>query len=501
MQLHLDEGDEVIQLVCHSEFDRCDYHMSQDPNMSDEEARSRCDFCIGRLKRVQKLVEGTRRVVRYRDLPGWRKVAPSPPHSFLNVEELQAFTWNGFDAGLGVAASLISLLRVTRPDTVAHRDTIERSLQTTIRLFASFRAFLARERPDVVYVFNGRLAHTRALFRACQHEGIRCLIHEMGSRPTHYALFDNTLPHDRDYFVRRVKAMWEERGRDPQVRRVAEQWYEERAGGVDQGWFSYVKHHDASLLPEGWDTSRPKIVVFTSSEDEFASIGPEWKNELFPRQIDGLKLLCRYVREVRPGADVVVRIHPNLATVNDPEVDKVRALASEGVIIVPPESRVSSYRLLHEADVVLSFGSTMGLEAVFWGKPSILLGPCMYAQLGGTYIPENVDELRRLLSRDLPPLDREPALMYAYFASTYGERYRYYEPTGVLRGRYRGVDLDAADPTARRFRNRLRIRSRLRGAARVLGGAAVAATILRGLRALTRPRANSGADGNGTRSE
>jgi hypothetical protein len=480
IQQHIDAGDEVTRLVCQTEFDRCDNHLSLGPNPSENAVRMSCATCIDRLTRSQKLIDGPCRNVRYRDLPQWGDFVAPDFGPFTSIEELQAFEWDGFDAGMAVGSSLISYVRVTRPDVVLYREVIDRTLRSALRLYTSFRAFLARERPEIVYVFNGRFTHTRALFRACQQEGIRCLIHEMASRVTHYGLFENAMPHDRAYFARQAKAMWAERADDPNMREHASRWFEDRARGLDQGWFSFVKNHDPELLPQGWDSTRPKLVVFTSSEDEFAAIGPDWKNELFPRQSNGIKILCQLAGELRPDADLVIRVHPNLAGTTDPEVTSVFDLAGPGVIVIPPESRVSSYGLLRAAEVVLTFGSTIGMEAVFWGKPSILLGPTIYDGLGGTYRPAAVEELRTLLSRKLEPLDREPALMFGYYVGSFGEPYRHYEPTGFVRGRYRGVDLDAHRSLGARMRGGIKV------AVTAVVGTSIAATMLRRYRRFRR---------------
>jgi hypothetical protein len=473
IQQHIDAGDEVTRLVCQTEFDRCDNHLALGPNPTESEVQTRCVGCIDKLKRSQKLIEGPHRNVRYADLPQWERFVAPAFGPFKTVEELQAFEWNGFDAGMAVGSSLISYARVTRPDVVPYGEVIDRTMRSALRLYSSFRAFLAREKPDVVFVLNGRFTHTRALFRACQQEGIRCMIHEMGSRMTHYGIFENAMPHNRAYFARQAKAMWAERAADPTARDQASRWFEDRARGADQAWFSFTKNHDPSLLPDEWDSTRAKFVVFTSSEDEFAAIGPDWKNDLFPRQLDGIRILSKLVGELRPDADLVIRMHPNLAGTTDPEVTSVTELAGPGVIVIPPESRVSSYGLLHAAEVVLTFGSTIGMEAVFWGKPSILLGPTIYDGLGGMYRPASVQDLRALLSGRLAPLDREVALMFGFYAGNFGQPYRYYEPTGLVRGRYRGVDLDSDRSVGARVRAGLKI------AATAVVGSSLTAAILR----------------------
>jgi len=59
---------------------------------------------------------------------------------------------------------------------------------------------------------------------------------------------------------------------------------------------------------------------------------------------------------------------------------------------------VDSYDIVSAADVVLTFGSTIGIEAAYYGKPSILLGRAVYEDLGSCYVPSSHDELMKLLS-------------------------------------------------------------------------------------------------------
>ena len=62
----------------------------------------------------------------------------------------------------------------------------------------------------------------------------------------------------------------------------------------------------------------------------------------------------------------------------------------------------------------------MGVEAVYWEKPSILAGMCFYRELGCTYNPETHVELMEMLGADLEPKDREPAIMFGYYLLNFG---------------------------------------------------------------------------------
>jgi hypothetical protein len=93
---------------------------------------------------------------------------------------------------------------------------------------------------------------------------------------------------------------------------------------------------------------------------------------------------------------------------------------------------------MNAADQVVTFGSSVGIEAVFWGKPSILLGPCFYQDLGGTYQPKSLDEAVELISKRQMPLDPIGAYMYGLWMQTHGIRFEYFKPEGLFHGRFKG---------------------------------------------------------------
>ncbi len=69
-----------------------------------------------------------------------------------------------------------------------------------------------------------------------------------------------------------------------------------------------------------------------------------------------------------------------------------------------PESSISTYAMMKHCDRVVSFGSTAGLEAAYWGKPSILAGTSFYRNLGATYNPRTHEDLVALIMAErLPP--------------------------------------------------------------------------------------------------
>ena len=103
-----------------------------------------------------------------------------------------------------------------------------------------------------------------------------------------------------------------------------------------------------------------------------------------------------------------LRVHPNLAGVDNRQTQQIAQLDSPLMTVIPADDPTSTYALLRHADTVLSYGSTVGIEAVYWGIPSVLAGASFYRDLGGTYNPATHAELVALLRRRSQPSRKRP---------------------------------------------------------------------------------------------
>ena len=97
--------------------------------------------------------------------------------------------------------------------------------------------------------------------------------------------------------------------------------------------------------------------------------------------------------------------------------------------VIPPESKVSSYDLMEACEKVISFGSSTGLEACYWGKPTILIGGgfawlvtrtdlighCGYESCGAVYHIKKLEDVMPAIEGNLPAKPRMAAIKFAYF--------------------------------------------------------------------------------------
>jgi hypothetical protein len=436
MQHHLDAGDEVYQYVCNAEMTACD--------VNPDHAFSRCVQCVAKRRHGRSLLSLPVPAQSYRQLSDAdiRRIDAFMATLPLELEAFKALRFDHFDVGYAVVSSIVSQLENPKPDIRANRLLFERFTRAALEVYLSFMHRLQADRPDRLYIFNGRLAQVKGAFRAAQACGIPCHIHERGNTFRLYGIFEDHLPHDIKRMGEKMATFWENEADEAEKEKQAAYFFENRRKGVLLSWKSFTDKQVKGLLPDGFDPSKKNIMIFNSSEFEFASIGPEWDNTIYRDQNDGVTRICADMA-AHPDYHFYLRLHPNLATADPANYEKVRQLQAPNLTVIMPEAPIDSYHLLDAAWKVITFGSTMGMEATWWGKPSIMAGHCLYERFDSIYKPKDHQALLELLlDPDLPPCDKEDARKFGYFYAAYGHPYKYYEPTDYKSGTYRGVNLE-----------------------------------------------------------
>jgi hypothetical protein len=120
--------------------------------------------------------------------------------------------------------------------------------------------------------------------------------------------------------------------------------------------------------------------------------------------------------EAHPDILFCVRFHPNQAEIASDLVSPFKAIEQlPNTRIYYPTDQVNSYSLMEWSDVVVTFGSTITVEACWAGKPVIMLGPSYFDELDVSYTPASCGEFVELLGRELVPKNRENAARFAYY--------------------------------------------------------------------------------------
>jgi hypothetical protein len=430
---HQEKGDHVVQLICESDLPACDINPFFHPEA--------CERCISKRKNGYPSLIKQPEIIRFFKLTEADKVRiQQTPKVYANIAELKKLKVDDYEIGYSVASSIISQFR--DPNPTIDPKWVERYIIGCLGVYFSIINYLRENQTDIVYAFNGRLSHTKAVLQACKSMQVKCILHERGNSMPFYSLFENTSIHDLKNTQRLIIEAWKNADPDERTAR-ATQWFNTRIGGKMENWYSFLEKQTFEL-PENWDKSKKNILICNSSEDEFASLNDEWKNHLYANQTDGISKIIHDTKDME-NIHIYLRIHPHLAKVSNSDLSELIAIKSKHITIIPASSLISTYHLVKHATQVITFGSTIGIEATFMGKPSILAGKSFYFNLGSSYDPSSHEELIELIKSDLEPKSMEKALMIAYFFGTFGIPFKHYQPEDFDLGKFKGKYINADD--------------------------------------------------------
>ncbi len=294
------------------------------------------------------------------------------------------------DAPLGewVLSSVISYFRQYPPDINNwHVVSVYRGFLFSAAIVAiGIRNYLDANAIDAAILFNGRQSITRVAFEIFRQRGIRVLTHERAEFGRGHI---NVKANAHCMSLEPFKTLWNDWAQIPLNRASLDatlKWLTQRRYGANLAWipFNSSSTSDSSLrsrmnLSEG----KRLWALFTSSTDEVA--GDPLMQGPYESQAAWVRDVVEWVG-LRDDVELIIKVHPNLGGNHyiGKAVDELRiyqemklALPSN-VRIVMLEDSVNAYCMAEEADVGLTFGSTIGLEMAMLGKPVLVASKALY---------------------------------------------------------------------------------------------------------------------------
>ena len=416
---HQKKGDDVHFLLCDTSLRTCQKNVHHLANI--------CTECV--IKRDNSLawLEIPYENRHFLNLESYQSNIEVP--YFNNIEEVKNFEVEGTDIGFASASSLISDLRETYPDLDKYRKLVEKYIKTSVSLYQAGIDILKKIKPDLIYLFNGRYVIVRPVFRAAQYLDIDVLIYENPGKVNQYCLWENTLPHDLNYVKSRIQIAWEDNKNEKEKIKLANNWFNDNKSRDNKLTDIFMFVQKEGSLPSNIDIHKDKriITIFISSEYEFSAIDKIWLQRFYKDQNEVVEKLLTKVK----NEDIYfyIRIHPNLKGHDNTQTRFLKKFKADNVTVIFPEEDIDSYSLIDISEKIITFGSTIGLEATYWGKPSICLGRSYYEDLNVSYHVNSYEELYKMvLKKGLKTLSKEGTLKYAYWSISLGINYQFYKP-------------------------------------------------------------------------
>lgn len=421
---HQKKGDDVHVIQCHKELTICD------PNPLN--SKIRCVGCHSISNRSFKMAQIPKAKLHA------IKIENVDTHAFPRFEslyELRDYKWKGLPAGLAVASSAISLERNTHPDMANYRYFIRHSLAMWVAVYEAVSRHLENLKPDCIYIFNARIGVRSAAFEAAKKAGVRAIVYDRDFFHS-YTVYDNTIATDLLYGKKSINDFARKMHQDPKGKEIATSWFNNRLNQKHQYAGDFLRNQVRNQLPPRFDPKKRNISLFISSEDELF-VSPGWESPIYKNQIDAIEKIAN---SLKSDSHLYVRVHPNLRGLENAQIKDLRKVSLPNVTLIAADEECDTYALVRASDKVISFGSTVGLESTFLGKPSVLIGRSMAEDLGGFYLPKTHEETVQMLESNLTPRPAESVLPYGYWMLKAATPFQYVEPHPFTHESSGGID-------------------------------------------------------------
>jgi len=328
-------------------------------------------------------------------ISSWQPFEPFTIPQVLNRTTIRKMTYRGADMGRSILQVHPDTNTPTTDNFLWPRGWVEIAARSFAFAYDQTFELIERRGITVIAVFNGRFLHDRAAATAAQSLGIPVLNYDLGGLQTGFDLtIDDT--HDWDALQRRMLSLYN-------------RWNPEERDELGSSWFLDRTHHldplnrlfvEAQTIGSMVDLPAGKkiVVYFSSSGDEIIELNLNW-DDFFQSQENALELIAKICAE-DPDTYFIVRSHPHKRHKPEHDVEEwMKAVEKANPDLhLDPHSDVDSYALMREADLVITYGSTSGIEAAFAHKPVIVMGPSAYNILGAATQVFNEDELRSAIT-------------------------------------------------------------------------------------------------------
>jgi len=371
-----------------------------------------------------------------------------------SIGSLKSLSFNNKNLlGISVAGKLMSHVQAARPDPSEYISVCSSAIKTFLQSYDIASGVLQKLHISAAIVFNGRFPSCKGLVQRFQESAVPVFFHERGSTSAKYLLTPYD-PSDRVCFQHDIIRNWDIQLNKRAAQEIAANYFNSVRRGRSIAWTSFVENQrmgtGASIVDLARESSPTKEVFcyFSGSDVEYDSVDDCWHSapSQWHSQIELFKDVVDAAREA--GASLVVRVHPNLAKSKSSDLELWNKLSfiknnADHLFIVESESPVSTYELIDNVDLVLVGRSTVGLEAVYAGKPTIVLSDCMYDQIGVTIMtPRNARDLSCCIKnyKDFE-VNSMSAIPYGHYWATFGSEYFLYKPTTLFSGKFCGFNL------------------------------------------------------------
>jgi hypothetical protein len=344
-------------------------------------------------------------------------------HYIKEISEIVNLKWRGINIGRGIYSSLISRYRSTNLNLNFHRKEIEKNTANSILFSKWIINLIEKNQIDRIVTFSGRFNLSIITDEVAKKNSIPLYYHEALRNNDKYYYSDKKI-HSFEDQMTLMNSFWNESKYDLNYKiHAADKFYVNcRVAKVGRNGLnrSFTKDQKKNYFPKKKKNKR--VVFYGNSEDEYAIFDMskdssfEWSSQV--EAIKSLNIALKNYNDV----ELIIRVHPN-----DMET---RWHKLEGDFqIIDANSKVDSYALLDSADIVVTYRTSIGIEASYWKRPSVLMANSEFSSLTKFNLVKNSYELDALINKYINGSNEKieeiwmQAVKVGYFRQEFGYKY------------------------------------------------------------------------------
>ncbi len=364
-------------------------------------SKIKCSFCkqklnksINFLKGFHKNISTKNEIINYEN----KKLIKNKLRKISRLDDLKKIKLYDVDFGTSVASSLVTTFKTNNIKLKNHLDLVEELFIQSISSYFFFVKLQNKNFFSKYYIFNGRIYNYRPLLRYGQKRNLNLFCYDY-----HYFSHDRflikKLNFTQNIFLRAQEIYMNSLKSKKSNLNLAREFFNKRFNKKGIGPFAiYNAIHDEKKLPNQFDKNKFIISFFTSSDLETNFLTDNSKRYIYNSQIEAVK---KIVDNYSKNKNILffIRAHPNTAA-DKIENEKYLKYSNKkrNCFYINPLSQVSSYNLIRKSDLIICFGSTIGIESTFLKKNVINLGPSPYMKFKFDFQPKNHYENLKIIN-------------------------------------------------------------------------------------------------------
>jgi hypothetical protein len=421
-------GAEVHALLCDGSMTACaECEASLYPNLDafvrNGPTRDLCRDCQWPAERVYQQLG--LKVHRYSDwLTAEDRAEARGTAASLPLDSIRTFSHDGMAIGEHAYAGALRFFATgSLNDEPLGEPVLRRYLEAALlTAFATRRLMRALHFTSAVFT-HGIYVPWGIVGEVARREGVHVSTWNVAYRKRRFIFsHDDTYHHT---LMSEPREHWEDGELSPNQDRELMQYLSSRREGLfDWIVFHRPKRHDQKEIAArlGLDLSKPIIGLPTSVTWDAQLHYPA---NAFPSMLEWLVQTCEYFA-TRPDLQLLIRVHP--AEISGfprsrqpilPELRKRIPHLAPNIVIVPPDSDMSTYVLMSLCNAAIIYSTKMGVELTSVGLPVIVAGEAWIRNKGLTHDASSPEEYFHILERlpfaeRLGPRELARARRYAY---------------------------------------------------------------------------------------